>query len=239
MHSCDLRSMLRFSQITNEIVSLKPPRASDTCRMHGDRQHVLNLARPLENHRLCTVLVGIVVVHGLVLLAPAIVLPLVIDRAFGLGFGGMMVLCLGENVLHTTEGSVSRIDRVLASITGLALLILVWCALFESGSSSRFFFVGSVALVVMGIGMRLFAMRRLADRFRTDARPLRAAEKIERSGIYLLRHPSEIGLLLLGLGLATLRGHAGIVIFFGVLLPASIVRITREELFRDSQHLRC
>lgn len=160
--------------------------------------------------------------HVLLLIAPIVFTRLAMDDAALAGFVAMMILSIGESALHATERDVPFVDRILGFVTGVSLLLLVWNVLFGEAPARRL----GLVFVALGIGLRLVALRSLGRGFRTDARPL---VSIRADGVYRLRHPSEIGLILLGLGLATLRGRAGFLVFLVGLVPASFARIVREE----------
>jgi protein-S-isoprenylcysteine O-methyltransferase len=90
---------------------------------------------------------------------------------------------------------------VLAILTGLILLALSVVALGSAAVpvSAVALAIGA-GLAVAGMTLRVWAIHRLGPRFRSDNIPPPDAA-LERSGPYrLLAHPSEVGLLALGLG---------------------------------------
>lgn len=88
-----------------------------------------------------------------------------------------------------------------ALLTGLILLALSVVALASPAVPvSVVRLLLGAGVMVMGGMLRVWAIRRLGARFRSDGLPP-ADAALERSGPYrLLAHPSEIGLLALGLG---------------------------------------
>jgi len=166
------------------------------------------------------------IAHVMLLLAPMIVFtgtPL--DVTFVLTIAALVSLSVGEQRLSCIESNLPRFDRVLASVSGLGLLAIAWLSLYDRGPTNL---VGGVLLLMIGIGLRLTAMRVLGARFRSTLRPTLGARVT--TGIFRLRHPSEIGLVAFGFGLVLLRGslHAGAVALF-LLLPASLIRVSAEE----------
>lgn len=88
----------------------------------------------------------------------------------------------------------------LATLTGLALLAMIWGALAESAAHGGAASYGRLAagggLLAVGSLLRALAIRQLGDSFRTEVTPTQAA-RLVRDGLYArLRHPSETGLLL-------------------------------------------
>ena len=84
-------------------------------------------------------------------------------------------------------------------------------------------------LLAAGIALRVEAIRALGPRFVSD---IRVGKSIVRKGIYaLLRHPSEIGLLLIAIGGPLLLGATFTAIAAVILLvPTSLWRMHREDI---------
>jgi protein-S-isoprenylcysteine O-methyltransferase Ste14 len=123
-----------------------------------------------------------------------------------------------------------------AQLSGLMVLLILWCGLTELGCGS-----GAISWLMMacgglsaavGIGLRTLAILSLGKDFRTAHR-LDSAAHLKTTGLYAwTRHPSETGLLLFALGCALLL-HSGIaaILVAGVLWPLVIVRLRQEESF--------
>ena len=118
-----------------------------------------------------------------------------------------------------------------ACFVGLALLLTFWSAQFEvflfapvTGAST---WIGA-AMMSSGIALRVAAVLTLGPRFVTD---IRVSGAIVRRGIYRwLRHPSEAGLVLIGLGAPLLIGAPLTAVTAAmVLTPISFWRIRREN----------
>lgn len=126
-------------------------------------------------------------------------------------------------------------DKVAMRVSlfvGICLLAVFWSAQIE-----RFFHgagpLGMQAtggfLLVVGIVLRVEAIRALGTQFVSD---IRVGRVIVRSGIYaLLRHPSEIGLLLIAIGGPLLIGSLFTAFAAALLLlPTSLWRMVREDV---------
>jgi len=117
-----------------------------------------------------------------------------------------------------------------AAATGLGLLALqVAAALWRRPAGLAVPLIGA-ALMLLGGGLRLWAIRALGASFRTE-HEVHPGQRLVRSGPYALaRHPSEIGLLSFALGTSALTGSwPAAAIWALVLLPASLLRLRREE----------
>ncbi|HZN95893.1 MAG TPA: methyltransferase [Myxococcales bacterium] len=117
-----------------------------------------------------------------------------------------------------------------AAATGAGLLALQIAAVAWRGELHPALPVAGAALMVAGAGLRLWAIRALGDCFRTE-HELHRGQRLVRSGPYArCRHPSEVGLLAFALGAAALmQSWPAAAIWAGVLLPASAIRLRREE----------
>jgi protein-S-isoprenylcysteine O-methyltransferase Ste14 len=83
-------------------------------------------------------------------------------------------------------------------------------------------------VLALGVGLRVAAVTALRQRFVTD---IRVDGPLVASGIYRwLRHPSEIGLLLMGVGTPLLLGASWSSACGGLcLVPISWWRMRRED----------
>ena len=116
-------------------------------------------------------------------------------------------------------------------------MVLFWLAQIEAskfGELRLALHVVGAVLLVLGINLRLLAIAALGPRFVTD---IRASGQVVRDGVYAwLRHPSEIGLLLIAAGGPFLIGAprtaaCGVLL----LLPISLWRMRREDVFLASE----
>jgi protein-S-isoprenylcysteine O-methyltransferase Ste14 len=153
---------------------------------------------------------------------------------------GKALLVVGSLVAATAEaGSQRGIDRtpgrrtdqLLALQSGLGLLALLAVALVLPGDGA----LGAVQVaaamgMASGVVLRCLAIRALGARFVSAAR-VAAGGALEVTAIYRwLRHPSETGLLLFALGAALASSSAAaLAIWAAVLLPASLLRVRRED----------
>jgi protein-S-isoprenylcysteine O-methyltransferase Ste14 len=117
-----------------------------------------------------------------------------------------------------------------ALATGAGLLALQVCAaVFRRPIAPAVPPLGA-ALMLLGGGLRLWAIRTLGASFRTE-HEVHHGQRLVRSGPYAFaHHPSEIGLLAFALGAALLtQSWPAAAIWALVLLPASLLRLRREE----------
>jgi protein-S-isoprenylcysteine O-methyltransferase Ste14 len=146
-------------------------------------------------------------------------------------------LCAGEVVLapepRLPTGVTHRAPgwTVPAAVSGTGLLALQIAALVTRHPRlPETIEVVGAALMVLGGHLRLWAMHALGDAFRTE-HEVHAGQELVRTGPYAFtRHPSEIGFLVFALGAAVLtRSWPAAAIWAVVLLPASLLRLRREE----------
>ncbi|HEY8206146.1 MAG TPA: isoprenylcysteine carboxylmethyltransferase family protein [Myxococcaceae bacterium] len=117
-----------------------------------------------------------------------------------------------------------------AVATGAGLLALQAAAVLVRWSVPPEVWSAGAALMLMGGGLRLWAIHALGASFRTE-HEVHEGQRLVRSGPYaFLRHPSELGLLIFALGAAALTGSwPAAAIWVLVLLPSSLLRLRREE----------
>jgi protein-S-isoprenylcysteine O-methyltransferase Ste14 len=129
---------------------------------------------------------------------------------------------------------IPRLDRGLAIATsaGLALAMLgsVLHVASAGGVAGMGRFIAGLSLATCGALLRARAISVLGRSFVTGARPLEPA-LVARDVYAWLRHPSEVGLWIVGIGLfvATRSWAAGLGL--ALVAASSVVRIRREERF--------
>ena len=118
----------------------------------------------------------------------------------------------------------------LAVATGLALFLILLVALLAAHSPPVWAMAVGVVAFLIGIGLRWTAMVQLRSSFKTEV-SITVDQPLVRTGVYrYLRHPSESGLLLIGLGAAMIGlSLPALLIWAAALLPLSILRIRLEE----------
>jgi protein-S-isoprenylcysteine O-methyltransferase Ste14 len=183
-------------------------------------------------------------VHAFLLLLPTLVLARsqAIEPAVACFTIGIMLAALLESVFasqHAFAGHLPVRDKVamrVAALVGVSMLAAFWIAQIERQfthvSSHGIHAIGAIALA-LGVGLRVVAIRTLGPRFVSD---IRVDSFVVRDGIYAwLRHPSEVGLLLIVAG-GTLVLGAPITATVAtiVLIPVSRWRMHREDLALSS-----
>jgi protein-S-isoprenylcysteine O-methyltransferase Ste14 len=184
-------------------------------------------------------------IHLCVLLLPTLVLtgPLAMGRAaigweigcFALGITAAGVL---ESLFLTPEVQASdtsirdKLTLRVSLFVGICLLAVFWSAQIEWLLHSRRALAMQAmggSLLVSGIILRVEAIRALGNQFVSD---IRVERLIVRDGIYAwLRHPSEIGLLLIAIGSSLLLGSIFTAVAAAILLlPTSLWRMDRENV---------
>jgi len=140
------------------------------------------------------------------------------------------VVVAGATLLAGVEASLQRRDdRVghapLALLSGVSLLALLVLAAARPGLAAAPWVGGG--LMAVGIALRASAMRSLGEAFVTEVRP---SATMVTGGIYRwLRHPSEAGLLMFGLGAAVATGSGGAFALLALMVALALLRIEREE----------
>jgi protein-S-isoprenylcysteine O-methyltransferase Ste14 len=177
-----------------------------------------------------------IAVHAAVVMLPAVALagPTVVTRPRALAcIAGMLLF--GESESAACSGAdacrAGAPGTRLALVSALALLAAGWVAIAVPSAIAVWspVWLGSL-LVLAGIALRAVAMRTLGPAFTSEivAAPGRA---LVTRGIYAwFRHPSEVGLFLVALGIASLGASAaalGIVVT--VLAPSILIRVARED----------
>ncbi len=133
----------------------------------------------------------------------------------------------------------SEIDQSVSGPTtyhphfiGLAFLGLIWLAVYQTQSHHFGWALNIIGCFTMiaGIALRTISIRTLKTQFLSQIQ-LRADHTLLRSGIYaVIRHPSELGLLLIGLGIPLLLSSPlGLIALAFVLAPLSLYRIGLED----------
>lgn len=147
-------------------------------------------------------------------------------------------LVIGEILAQHPESSAasdrSPTDQLLAGISALALLAIYEVGLIERAGQSLEMNLPTLAagatLAALGVALRCVAIRELGRYFVTEAR-VAPDQPLITTGIYArARHPSETGLLAMGLGASILlQSFAALVLWALVLVPSSLARIRRED----------
>lgn len=129
-------------------------------------------------------------------------------------------------------------DRLLAALTGAALLAGAWLALHGPASFTLGGLPPSLSAVGLaaGVALRVAAVRRLGARFVTGT--VAGPGPLVTDGVYRrLRHPSEAGLVLAALcGGLLLRSAPALALAAGVVLPAAALRARREDRLLAAAH---
>lgn len=114
----------------------------------------------------------------------------------------------------------------LALPTGLVLLAGQLAGVAEHLVTHRGWPWG-VAAIAAGAALRVWAIVTLGAGFSTRLAP--AVEPIRRGPYRVLRHPSEIGLLVAAAGVAIALGSLAAALAAAALVPLSVVRASRES----------
>ena len=126
------------------------------------------------------------------------------------------------------------VQRRWCLLCGIVLLLLFWIALVERGvrgdAALNPVGVSGAVLMFCGVGLRLSAIRALGPQFRNEVRTERDGQLV-RSGIYrVLRHPSELGNLLVALGcVLLLQSMVAAAVWVVMFLPVVLVRVRQED----------
>ena len=185
-----------------------------------------------------------IIVHAAILMAPLAVLGRLTVLARPNGIACVLaVLALAE--IEAASRSAPDPSRAgapgtgLALASGLGLLATAWAAIgFPSATPAGWVapsaWLGAL-LVIVGTALRAAAIRALGGAFTSE---IVAPHAVVRRGIYgRMRHPSDVGLLLLAAGLASLGGSAPAAIIAAlVVAPSVLLRIAREDRALSLRH---
>ena len=137
-----------------------------------------------------------------------------------------------------TENGVAK-GRIPLAIAIVAAIVFVSSTLASYQRDFTALSGFAIGLGALGLGLRLASIQKLGDRF-LDAIELMPGHQIEFSGIYkYLKHPAEIGFLLLMFGYALLcQSAVGVGLSLIVLTPLSIgrMRLENQLIQRYLQH---
>jgi hypothetical protein len=179
--------------------------------------------------------VPLLVAHGLLVLAPA--LALAAPGAL-LGDPRPWLLALLASGLAWAElpglGAPSRPSptayRRSAQASGLGLLAIYWSGLLrlDPGAARAWCSVAGAVAMALGVCLRAWSIAVLGRSFLTP--PGSPRQAWVRGGPYrFCAHPSEVGLLLVGLGAAVmLEDLVGLALWGAVLVPTSLWRARSE-----------
>jgi protein-S-isoprenylcysteine O-methyltransferase Ste14 len=127
------------------------------------------------------------------------------------------------------------LDRALSLATSAAMFALLVAGPVALGASASRSSSASTAILAalgsvaaLGIGLRLRAIRVLGAGFITRSEP-RSNERVRQDVYRWLRHPSEVGLALIGVAAAAMEASILAVAALVVLLASSATRIVLEE----------
>lgn len=128
------------------------------------------------------------------------------------------------------ERPTSTRAAALPYLAGPALLGVFWLSLYGAAITTPFLTAAGAVALAAGIALRFAAIQTLR-RYFTSHVTLALDHRLITGGIYArLRHPSELGLLLVALGAALLMGSApGLLFAAAVLMPLSLYRIRLED----------
>ena len=120
--------------------------------------------------------------------------------------------------------------RRLAWASGSALVAVFWAAISGRQRGLTVLILPGAACFAGGILLRASAARRLGRFFRTEV-AVSEQQHLVATGIYRhLRHPSETGLLLIGLGAGIMLASGPAIFLWALaLVPLTLSRIALEE----------
>lgn len=182
--------------------------------------------------------------HALLLLLPTLVLarsraiePAIVCFAVGILLAALLESAVVSQYAFAGHRPIrDKVAMRVAALVGVSVLATFWIAQIElqfNHVNSHAIQVLGAILLVLGVGLRVAAIRTLGPRFVSD---IRVDSFVIRDGIYAwLRHPSEVGLLLIVAGGPLVLGSPiTATVATIVLLPVSRWRMHREDLVLSS-----
>ena len=124
----------------------------------------------------------------------------------------------------TADGHL-RLPLVAGALTGLVVLVAIVDA--RPGEPARI--LAGLPLGLVGVCLRAASIRTLGDAFLDGADWGVGQERIG-SGVYRLRHPAELGTLLILAGTCLTSGSPAASLILGLgVIPTSVARVLQEE----------
>jgi protein-S-isoprenylcysteine O-methyltransferase Ste14 len=136
--------------------------------------------------------------------------------------------------LYLPNENPTKVEKVfLPYLTGICVLIICWVSLYDYANYFQFHLVQAAVgclLVVSGVAARLASIQKL-DKYFISHIALVDNHQLVATGIYaIVRHPSELGLLSICVGVATLLASTtALWIAALVLFPLTIYRVALED----------
>jgi protein-S-isoprenylcysteine O-methyltransferase Ste14 len=175
-----------------------------------------------------------VAAHGVLIAAPLAAAGRLVELARPQALACIAALITFAEVEHASRSApdparLGAPGTQLARISALGLLTTAWAAIGFPSFVSSLAWLGLVA-IALGVALRALAIRALGAAFSSEIVVI-PGQRLVTHGIYAhLRHPSDVGLLLVALGLAWLGGSApAAVIALSVVAPSVVVRMLRED----------
>ena len=154
-----------------------------------------------------------------------------------IAFFFLMSIFCGAEMLAGSHDDISSAHAdawsYLPHMSGVALLMVLWVSVYSGATDlSGVHLINTIAAlaILAGIWLRYSAITTLKEKFLSHV-SLTSEHALICTGIYrYLRHPSELGLLLIGLSVPILLGSTtGGLVFVLTLLPLISIRITVED----------
>jgi protein-S-isoprenylcysteine O-methyltransferase len=152
-----------------------------------------------------------------------------------------LVYLISELLLNLTRRSRSqsgtRQDRSTLRVLWIVIMVSIAAGVFVAGNwraaglpHGRLFAVASVAIFVVGLVLRWWAIITLGRFFTLDVTIQKDHELVERGPFRLVRHPSYTGVLLAFVGFALSLGNwAALVVILVPIFVAFVRRMNVEE----------
>lgn len=135
-------------------------------------------------------------------------------------------------ILVSEDGSVKDISPILPYLVGMVVLWVFWISLFEYAPPQIHItqLVIASCMILCGVGLRYISITTLQNYF-TSKVGLREDHELITHGVYArLRHPSEVGLLLICFGIPLLLSSPlGGLFCLVILVPLTLIRISLED----------
>ncbi len=182
----------------------------------------------------------------LVISAPLVVVDINIDEYFSnpviwAFYLLIAMVCLFEGgaSFYLDNENPHNVEKVfLPYLVGICVLLIFWISIYEYTNYFQIDLIQSVIgslLIVFGVTVRLISILKLNKYFLSHV-GLVDNHQLITTGIYsLIRHPSELGLLSICLGVVIfLSSIMGLCLIAFVLLPLTIYRIILEDRLLQS-----
>jgi protein-S-isoprenylcysteine O-methyltransferase Ste14 len=133
-----------------------------------------------------------------------------------------------EALVSPADDRRGSLAEAAGSLATALMLLAMWIVAAATATAPGTALIVGAALFATGAGLRIAAIATLGERFCSSARAAPAGD-FETSGVFRLRHPSELGNLLLGAGAVVMAWSVAELVLLAALVGLIAARTIAEE----------